>query len=29
LHKEKVNLPEYCDVCMGSLSNKSIHELHD
>ena len=29
LHKEKVNLPEYCSVCMGSESDKTIHELHD
>lgn len=29
LHKEKVNLPEYCNVCMGSLSDKSIFELQD
>lgn len=29
LHKEKVNIPEYCDVCMGSKSGLSLTELHD
>ena len=29
LHKEKVNIPEYCSACMGSEANKTIHELHD
>lgn len=29
LHKEKVNLPEYCNVCLGSQSDKTINELHD
>ena len=29
LHKEKVNIPTYCNVCMGSNADLSIHELHD
>ena len=29
LHKEKVNIPTYCNVCMGSHSDTSIFELHD
>lgn len=29
LHKEKVNIPEYCSACMGSEADKTIHELHD
>ena len=29
LHKQKVDIPQYCNVCMGANSNKNIHELHD
>lgn len=29
LHREKVNIPTYCNVCMGSHSDSSIFELHD
>ena len=29
LHKEKVNIPEYCDVCMGSKAHLSLTDLHD
>ncbi|HIH35754.1 MAG TPA: helix-turn-helix domain-containing protein [Methanosphaera sp.] len=29
LHKEKVNIPSYCNICMGSQSDSSIFELHD
>lgn len=29
LHKEKVNIPTYCNVCMGSKADLSVHELHD
>ena len=27
LHKEKVNIPTYCNVCLGNNSDLSIHEL--
>lgn len=29
LHKEKVNIPTHCNVCMGSQSDANIFELHD
>lgn len=29
LHKEKVNIPSHCNICMGSRSDASIFELHD
>lgn len=29
LHKEKVNIPEQCNVCMGSLSNRTADELRE
>ena len=29
LHREKVNIPTYCNVCMGSHSDSNIFELHD